>query len=86
MPVDFQIKNAKVVPRGALVMIMHASEMAEGNYWQKVIADEAIKALGPQDYCGVLHCERHGEQWLWKHGLVEVGEQPRRRCSPDSTA
>ena len=57
MPVDFQIKNAKVVPRGALAMIMHASEMAEGNYWQKVIASEAIKpwarrtiaasALGP---------------------------------------
>ena len=38
MPVDFQVKNAKVVPRGALVMLMHASEMADGNYWQKVIA------------------------------------------------
>ncbi len=34
MPVDFQIKNAKVSPVGALVMVMHASEMAEGNFWQ----------------------------------------------------
>ena len=25
MPVDFQIKNAKVVPVGALVLMMHAS-------------------------------------------------------------
>ena len=46
MPVDFHAKNAKVVPRGALVMLMHASEIAEGNYWQKVIAREAIKTLG----------------------------------------
>ncbi len=64
MPVDFQIKNAKVVPGGALAMIMHASEMAEGNYWQKVIAQEAIKALGAEDYCGVLHWDG-AEQWLW---------------------
>ncbi len=72
MPVDFQIKSAKVVPRGALAMIMHASEIAEGNYWQKVIAREAIKALGPQDYCGIIHWNGT-EQWLWGHGLVMVG-------------
>lgn len=72
MPVDFQIKSAKVVPRGALAMIMHASEIAEGNYWQKVIAREAIKALGPQDYCGVIHWSGT-EEWLWGRGLLVVG-------------
>ena len=55
MPVDFQIKNAKVQAVGALVMMMHASEMAQGNYWQKVIGQEALKALGPMDYCGLVH-------------------------------
>ena len=64
MPVDFQIKNAKVVPVGALAMLMHASEMAEGNHWQKVIAREALKTLGDQDYCGVMHWEGDDE-WLW---------------------
>ena len=72
MPVDFQIKSAKVVPRGALAMIMHASEIAEGNYWQKVIAREAIKALGPQDYCGIIHWTG-SSQWLWGRGLLPVG-------------
>jgi uncharacterized membrane protein len=72
MPIDFQIKSAKVVPRGALAMIMHASEIPEGNYWQKVIAHEAIKALGPQDYCGIIHWNGM-EQWLWGHGLLVVG-------------
>ena len=81
MPVDFQIKSAKVVPRGALAMIMHASEIAEGNYWQKVIAKEAIKALGPQDYCGVIHWSGTS-QWLWGRGLLQVGAEPRPDAGP----
>ncbi len=72
MPVDFQIKNAKVIPVGALAMLMHASEMAEGNYWQKVIAREALKTLGDQDYCGVIHWGLPREEWLWR-GMLKVG-------------
>jgi uncharacterized membrane protein len=72
MPVDFQVRSAKVVPRGALVMLMHASEIPEGNHWQKVIATEAIRALGARDYCGVIHWSG-SEQWLWNPGLREIG-------------
>jgi uncharacterized membrane protein len=74
LPVDCQIKSAKVVPKGALAMLMHASELAEGNFWQKVIAEEALKSLGNQDYCGVLHWDGN-EKWLWNHpsGMVKVG-------------
>ncbi len=73
MPIDFHIKAAKIVPRGALAMIMHASEMAQGNFWQKKIGEEALKALGPRDYCGVIHYGRNGEAWLWKPGMCVVG-------------
>ncbi len=73
MPVDFQIKNAKVVPRGALVMMMHACEIPQGNYWQKRIAREAIKTLGARDYCGVLFWGAKGDQWMWGKGLAPVG-------------
>ena len=55
MPVDFQIRNEKVRAVGALVLMMHASELAQGNFWQKKVAEEAIKALGPMDYCGLIH-------------------------------
>lgn len=74
MPVDFQIYNAKVIPVGALAMVMHASEMAQGNYWQKVISREALKVLGPHDYCGVVHWEGK-EEWLWgkPRGLIKIG-------------
>jgi uncharacterized membrane protein len=75
MPVDFQIKSAKVVPVGALVLNMHASEIPQANYWQKVICQEAIKALGPRDYCGVVYFG-NTDQWLWgqsKGGMLRVG-------------
>ncbi len=80
MPVDFQIKNAKVQAVGALVMMMHASEMAQGNYWQKVIGQEALKALGPMDYCGLVHWGNTTgrDQWLWmagNRGLIRVGQR-----------
>ncbi len=75
MPVDFQIKSAKVVPVGALVLNMHASEIPQANHWQKVICQEAIKALGPRDYCGVVFFG-NVDQWLWgqsQGGMVRVG-------------
>jgi uncharacterized membrane protein len=81
MPVDFQIKNAKVRAVGALAMMMHASEIPQGNYWQKVIGIEALKVLGPMDYCGVVHWDNFTgrDDWLWRdkkgNGLVQVGGQ-----------
>jgi uncharacterized membrane protein len=76
MPIDFQIKSAKVVPVGALVLNMHASEIPKANYWQKVICQKAIEALGPQDYCGLVYFGGNS-QWLWgqsKGGMLRVGE------------
>ena len=83
MPVDFQIKNAKVKAVGALVMVMHASEIPEGNHWQKVIAEEALKVLGPSDYCGTLYWDGFSgsdASWLWKdaatgRGLAQVRDR-----------
>ena len=64
LPVDMQIKALKVQGIGAMVMIMHASEIAEGNYWQKVVAKAALQALSTYDYSGMLHWEGQ-EAWLF---------------------
>ena len=73
MPVDFQIRNAEVAPRGALVLVMHASEIAQGNGIQKQIAKEAIKTLSAQDYCGVMQWNGN-EVWIYGKGPVEIGQ------------
>lgn len=83
MPVDFEIKNAEVVPRGALVLLMHACEIPRGNHWQKKIAEVAIKALGAQDYCGLLYWGMQTD-WMWRHqgqGLAPVGPNRNRMLS-----
>lgn len=75
MPVDFRVKNKKVEAVGALAMIMHACEMAQGNYWQKVITQSAIEQLGPADEAGVMFWNMSGDSWLWggRGGLLPVG-------------
>jgi len=77
MPVDFQIKNSKIRAVGALALMMHASELAEGNFWQKEVARASIQALGPMDYCGLLHWDFSGDRWLWgePQGLIQVGNK-----------
>lgn len=76
MPVDFEIKSAKVSPVGALVLMMHAGEMPKANYWQKRIANESIKMLGTRDYCGMVFEWGGTDQWLWgqrQGGIIRVG-------------
>ena len=53
MPVDFEIKAKRQMPRGALAMVMHASEMPNGNGWGVRIAQAAVDALTRLDYVGV---------------------------------
>ncbi|MEW4456235.1 VWA domain-containing protein [Bremerella sp. JC817] len=55
MPLDFQIKDAKVVPVGALMLVMDKSGSMSGEklHWCKAAAREALRALGPRDYIGV---------------------------------
>jgi uncharacterized membrane protein len=72
LPVDMQIKALKVQGLGAMVMIMHASEIAEGNYWQKVVAKAALNALSSYDYAGMIHWEGQ-EAWLFT--LQPIGER-----------
>jgi uncharacterized membrane protein len=75
LPVDFQVKNTKIEAVGALAMVMHACEIAQGNYWQKKIGEAALDVLGPSDFCGVLEFSGMGDKWLWgdKNGMLRVG-------------
>ena len=45
---------------------------------EEVIAEEALKALGPRDYCGVIQFTGNGafggSDWIWKPGMAVVGE------------
>jgi uncharacterized membrane protein len=56
MPVDFQIKNAKVIPVGALSLVIDRSGSMAGEKLDMSLAAarEAIKMMGPRDYINVV--------------------------------
>ncbi|MFH5802888.1 glutamine amidotransferase [Alienimonas sp. DA493] len=67
LPVDLDITRRKVLPKGALVIILHTCEFPQGNTWGKRICKRAIKVLGDQDECGVLVADYvEGESWLFE--------------------
>ena len=65
MPVGFEIKHKKVIPKGALVLIMHSCEIARGNYWGKEMAKKSVDTISSRDYIGVLaySFSPSGENW-----------------------
>lgn len=69
LPVSMDIKKKKVLPKGALGIILHTCEFPEGNTWGKRIAKEAMRVLGGRDEVGVLVYNwgdgTSGEQWLF---------------------
>ncbi len=73
LPVDTNIKSFRVQGKVGLVLLMHASEMPKGNYWQKEIAKLAIKELSPVDEVGILYFGfAGGTEWHLK--LNPIGD------------
>ena len=71
LPVDCAIKALSAAGKGGLVLIMHASEMADGNKWQKEIAKLAIQRLSAIDMVGVLYYDLNTK---WHVPFQTVGE------------
>ena len=64
LPVDMELSSKKVLPSGALALIMHGMEFNNGNQVARDIAVAALDALGPQDQIGVLLWDGT-ERWLF---------------------
>ncbi len=65
MPVSFELKHKRIIPRGALVLIMHSCEIPRGNYWGKEMAKKSVDTISSRDYLGVLTYTYSpgGENW-----------------------
>lgn len=53
-PVYFDIRQKKVMPRGALAIIMHSCESPEGNDYGMKAATDTVQTLSSRDYLGVI--------------------------------
>src|SRR5206468_8869586 len=64
LPVSMELDSKKVLPRGAVVLVMHGMEFANGNQVARDCAQGVLAALGPSDEMGVLLWDRD-ERWLF---------------------
>lgn len=63
LPVFMDIPQRKVMPKGALAVVLHTCEFADGNTWAKEIAKAALMTLSKHDLYGVLLYDMKGERW-----------------------
>ena len=74
LPVDMDIKQRKMLPRGALALILHTMEFADGNAWANEISMAALNVLSAHDLMGLLAYDwQAGEGWI--HKLEPVGDK-----------
>ncbi|MGF1572401.1 MAG: VWA domain-containing protein [Sumerlaeia bacterium] len=55
LPVSLDIKQKKVLPNGALVILLHTVEIPQGNAWAREISLASLDVLSAQDYFGLLY-------------------------------
>lgn len=72
LPVDMELSSKKVLPNGALAMVMHGMEFMNGNQIARQTALGVLDALGPQDELGVVLWDGR-EKWLFP--LTKVGDK-----------
>lgn len=53
LPVKLDPPQTRQMMRGALALVMHSCEMAQGNFWGQKVAISAIEALSSLDYVGI---------------------------------
>jgi uncharacterized membrane protein len=72
LPVSMELDSKKVLPPGAVVLVMHGMEFAGGNQTARDCAIGTLNALGPADEMGVLLWDGT-ERWLFE--LQKVGDR-----------
>jgi uncharacterized membrane protein len=65
LPVSCDVSQKRVLPAGALVVVLHTCEFPDGNAAARKITKLALSALSAQDEFGVLDFDmRDGDHWV----------------------
>ncbi|MBT3841896.1 MAG: VWA domain-containing protein [Verrucomicrobia bacterium] len=72
LPVSMELSSKKVLPPGALVLVMHGMEFNNGNQVARRCAIGVLDAMGPNDELGVVLWDG---QDRWHFPLTKVGNK-----------
>lgn len=74
LPVDMEVPAKRTIPKGALVLVMHACEMPDGNYWGMQCALKAVEVLNSRDDIGVVLYGWNNGGSGWEYPLSPKGD------------
>ncbi len=66
LPISMKITNKKILPKGALAIILHTCEFPQGNSWAKRITKKAIQVLNSEDLVGAMAQTMNGDEWIFE--------------------
>lgn len=66
LPLSMEITNKKILPKGALAIILHTCEFPQGNSWAKRITKKAIQVLNSEDLVGAMAQTMNGDEWIFE--------------------
>jgi len=72
LPVNMELDSKKVLPSGAVVLVMHGMEFNNGNQVARECAQGVLAALGPTDEMGIVLWDGT-ERWVFP--LQKVGDK-----------
>ena len=72
LPLSMELDSKKVLPSGAVALVMHGMEFANGNQVARDCAVGVLQALGPGDEMGVVLWDGD-EHWLFP--MTKVGDK-----------
>ncbi|MHC5080705.1 MAG: VWA domain-containing protein, partial [Planctomycetota bacterium] len=64
LPVFCEVKQKEILPNGAIVLIMHTCEFADGNLWGRRICKDAVGKLTAEDLVGLVYYD-HASGCVW---------------------
>ncbi|MCK6482077.1 MAG: glutamine amidotransferase, partial [Planctomycetes bacterium] len=65
LPVTMDVKQKRVLPNGACVVVLHTCEFPRGNDWARTIAKSVVRTLGRNDWFGCVDWEGGvGPTWV----------------------
>ncbi|MCA9414483.1 MAG: hypothetical protein KC944_24935, partial [Candidatus Omnitrophica bacterium] len=87
LPVSTEIREKKIIPSGALVVVLHTCEIPNGNNLMRQVAIESIRVLDPHDEVGMLDYDYRYNGVHWIFDLEKKGDGRRqvaliKRASP----
>ncbi|MHC4100425.1 MAG: VWA domain-containing protein [Planctomycetota bacterium] len=75
LPIKLDPPQSRQMPRGALALIMHSTEMPQGNFWGQKVAIAAIETLSRLDYVGIIDFDYRSGGCVWEFGPQEAGDK-----------